>query len=140
MEYQRHKDCQDRGLADSGVDDEISLREVVISPTSSSCGSFPQVHGALAIESPSQPVPTPSDRTLTPDATVSAGDGEDTAHTDIEGPQDHTSSLVLTDQQLELVSRHQGVPVRQATASSTGTAALDSTSNFKTLIRRVNTK
>ena len=41
VEYQRHKDCQDRGLTDSNVDDEISLREVIISPTSSSCGSFP---------------------------------------------------------------------------------------------------
>ena len=140
MEYQRHKDGQDRGLADSGVDGEILLREVVISPTSSSRGSFSQVHGTLAIESPSQPVPNPQDQALPPHATLSAGDDEDTAQMDTERPEDHTSSLVFMDQQLERVSRHQTFPVRQNNASSAVTTALDPAFNFKMLIRRVKTK
>ena len=44
MEYQRRKDRQDRGLTDASGGD-ISLLDVVISPTSSPRGSFSQLRG-----------------------------------------------------------------------------------------------
>ena len=136
--YQRGEGREDEELIDSSENDRNLLEEVVISPSPSPRGSLYQMHGALGAEPESQP--TPPERTLTPEAIEDAGDGGYTATAESEGPDDHTSELAFADWQRERVGRRQTVPERQDTASSTGTSAMEATSDAEILNRKVVTK
>lgn len=136
--YQRGKGREDEELIDSSDNDKNLLEEVVISPSPSPRGSLYQMHGALDADPESQP--TPPERTSTPDIIEGTGDDEHTAETETEGPDDHTSELAFADWQRERVGRRQTVLERQDTASSTGTSAMEATSDAEILNRKVVTK
>ena len=146
LEYQRNQSSKqsvpETDAQNPSDDDDVQLREVVVSPNSSAHGTFYQMHGALdgALEDERSSQFKSPKQSSALNLSISAIDDDynDTCAAPA-GPENHTTDLAPQDEQTDQLVRPHGYPVRQDTASSTGTGDLQPAAT-RSLARRVNPK